>query len=60
MIIGDTKTSWHVTLDDDGDPVWTGRRPGDKAPRVYHHSPDTSIFRRTLKVITKLIPEKFV
>lgn len=59
MIIKDTQTSWHVTLED-GDPVWTGSRPGDKQPRVYHHSPDTTIFRRALKVITNLVPEKFV
>ena len=60
MIIRDTKTSWHVTLDDDGDAVWTGRRPGDKKSRVYHHSPDTSIFRRIWKSLTNLVPEKFV
>ena len=60
MIIRDTKTSWHVTLDDDGDPVWTGSRPGDKKPRVYHHSPDTSVFRRIWKSLTNLVPEKFV
>ena len=60
MIIRDTKTSWRVTLDENGDPVWTGSRPGDIEPRVYHHSPDTSIFRRVLKIITNLVPEKFV
>ncbi len=59
MIIKDTQTSWHVTLDD-GQPVWTGMRPGDPAPRVYHRSPDTTIFRRILKVMTRLVPEKFV
>ncbi len=59
MIIKDTQTSWRVTMED-GDPVWTGRRPEDPAPRVYHRSPDTTIFRRALKVITKLVPEKFV
>ncbi len=59
MIIKDTQTSWRVTLDD-GDPVWTGMRPEDKEPRIYHRSPDTSIFRRTLKVLTNLVPEKFV
>ncbi len=60
MIIKDTRTSWHVTLDDDSKPVWTGMRPGDKKPRVYHRSPDTSIFRRCFKVITSLVPEKLV
>lgn len=60
MMIGDTKTSWHVTLDQDGDPVWTGMRPGDEKPRVYHRAPDTSIFRRMWKCITNLVPEKFV
>jgi len=59
MIIKDTQTSWHVTMED-GSPVWTGMRPGDKKPRVYHRSPDTTIFRRALKTITKLVPEKFV
>lgn len=59
MIIQDTKTSWRVTLEDDS-PVWTGMRPGDKKPRVYHHSPDTSVFRRAFKIITNLVPEKFV
>lgn len=60
MILKDTKTSWHVTLDEDDDPVWTGMRTGDKKTRVYHRSPDTTIFRRTLKLITSLVPEKFV
>lgn len=60
MILKDTQTSWRVTLDEDGDPVWTGMRSGDKKPRVYHRSPDTSVFRRMLKSITKLVPEKFV
>ncbi len=59
MIIKDTQTSWHVTLDD-GHPVWTGMRPGDQMPRVYRRSPDTTIFRRLLKVMTRLVPEKFV
>jgi len=59
MIINDTCTSWRVTLDD-GRPVWTGMRPGDEKPRVYHHSPDTTIFRRMLKIMTRLVPEKFV
>lgn len=59
MIIKDTKTSWHVTMED-GSPVWTGMRPGDKKPRVYHRSPDTTIFRRIWKNITNLVPEKFV
>lgn len=60
MMIGDTKTSWRVTLDSDGDPVWTGKRPGDEKPRVYRTAPDTSIFRRMWKCITNLVPEKFV
>lgn len=59
MIIKDTQTSWRVTMED-GQPVWTGRRPQDPEPRVYHRSPDTTIFRRALKVLTKLVPEKFV
>ncbi len=59
MIMRDTQTSWHVTMEND-QPVWTGMRPGDTTPRVYHHSPDTSIFRRAIKVITRLVPEKFV
>lgn len=59
MIIKDTKTSWHVTIEDD-ETVWTGSRPGDKKPRVYHKSPDTSIFRRIWKNMTNLVPEKFV
>lgn len=59
MIINDTKTSWQVTMED-GEPVWTGSRPGDKKPRVYHKSPDTTIFRRIWKNITNLVPEKFV
>lgn len=59
MIIRDTKTSWRVTMED-GKTVWTGSRPGDKKPRVYHKSPDTTIFRRIWKNITNLVPEKFV
>ena len=60
MILKDTKTSWHVTLDDDGNPVWTGSRPGDKKPQVHKYAPDTSIFRRVWKSICSLVPEKFV
>ena len=60
MIINDTKTSWRVTLDENDDTIWTGSRPGDKQPRVYRHSPDTSVFRRFWKVLTNLVPEKFV
>ena len=32
MIIGDTVTSWHVTLQD-GQPRWTGWRTGASAPK---------------------------
>ncbi len=60
MIIKDTKTSWRVTLDEDGDPVWTGSRPGDEKPQVHKYAPDTSIFRRVWKNISNLVPEKFV
>lgn len=59
MIIKDTQTSWKVSLEN-GKTVWTGKRPGDTEPRVYHKSPDTSIFRRVWKDITNLVPEKFV
>ena len=60
MIIKDTQTSWRVTLDDNGRPVWTGRRPGDEVPRVHKCAPDTSLFRRIWKNICNLVPEKFV
>lgn len=60
MIIKDTKTSWHVTLDKNDAPVWSGSRPGDTSPRIYKHAPDTSIFRRIWKSICNLVPEKFV
>ena len=60
MIKKDTQTSWRVTLDDNGNPVWTGSRPGDTKPRVYRYAPDTSIFRRVWKCISNLVPEKFV
>lgn len=59
MIIGDTVTSWHVTLQD-GSPRWTGWRTGDAAPKTYRRSPDTSVFRRIWKNICGLVPEKFV
>ncbi len=60
MIIKDTQTSWRVTLNKNNKPVWTGSRPGDTAPRVHKHAPDTSILRRIWKNICNLIPEKFV
>jgi len=60
MIIEDTKTSWHLTLDDCDDVQWTGQRLLDTKPHTYSHSPDTSIFRRIWKNICKLMPEKFV
>lgn len=60
MILDDTKTSWHVTLDAHNNPVWSGARADDKEPREYHHNPDTSIFRRAWKIMLRLIPEKFV
>lgn len=59
MIIDDTKTSWHVTIND-GRTTWDGFRTGDTTPRIYHHDPDTTIFRRIFKTIAKIIPEKFV
>ena len=59
MIVKDTITSWHVTLDN-GAPRWTGWRTGDAAPKTYRSSPDTSVFRRIWKSICRLVPEKFV
>ena len=59
MIMDDTKTSWHVTLD--GNFVkWSGQRELDSKPHEYYHSPDTTIFRRIWKNICKLMPEKYV
>ena len=60
MIIKDTQTSWHVTLDENEKPVWTGKRPGDTQPQIHTHAPDTSILRRLWKCICNLVPEKFV
>ena len=59
MIIDDTKTSWHVTIDE-GKTTWCGFRSGNNVIRVHHHDPDTTIFRRAFKTIAKIIPEKFV
>ena len=59
MILRDTQTSWHVTRNNN-DTVWNGMRPGDKKPRIHKHDPDTTIFRRIFKKLTKIIPEKFV
>ncbi|MBQ7055792.1 MAG: phospholipase D family protein [Alphaproteobacteria bacterium] len=60
MIIQDTKTSWRVSLDEKGKPVWTGKRPDDTKPRTYHHAPDTGLLRRFWKTLCNLVPEKFV
>jgi phosphatidylserine/phosphatidylglycerophosphate/cardiolipin synthase-like enzyme len=60
MIVEDTQTSWHVTLDGNGNPVWSGFRGNETKPRVYNYAPDTSIFRRIWKSICNLVPEKFV
>ena len=60
MIMEDTKTSWHVTLDDCDDVQWTGQRLLDSKSHTYSHSPDTTIFRRIWKNICKLMPEKYV
>ncbi len=60
MIIQDTETSWHVTLDKNDAPVWTGSRPDDTKPQVHKHAPDTTIFRRIWKTLCNLVPEKFV
>ncbi|MBD5400230.1 phospholipase D family protein [bacterium] len=59
MIISDTITSWHVTMDGNTT-KWTGWRTGDAAPKTYRRSPDTTIFRRAWKSICGLVPEKFV
>lgn len=59
MIVSDTVTSWHVTLDN-GDPRWTGWRTGDAGPKTYRRSPDTSVWRRMWKSLCGLVPEKFV
>ncbi len=60
MIIKDTKTSWHVTLDENGNTIWTGQRPNTPKPKTYKHAPDTTILRRVWKSICNLVPEKFV
>ena len=60
MIINDTQTSWRVTLNKHNQPIWTGSRPGDNAPRTHKCAPDTSVWRRIWKNICNLIPEKFV
>ena len=60
MIIDDTKTSWHVTLDDDDNVKWTGQRLLDTEPHTYSHSPDTNIFHRIWKNICRMMPEKYV
>lgn len=60
MIIKDTQTSWRVTLDENGNTVWTGQRSTDKKPQVHKRAPDTSVFRRIWKSICNLVPEKFV
>ena len=60
MILEDTKTSWRLTLDEDGDIQWTGQRLLDTKEHTYSHSPDTTIFRRIWKNICRLMPEKFV
>lgn len=60
MIIQDTQTSWRVKIGECGKTEWSGRRTGDKKNRIYHHSPDTSIFRRMWKSMMRLVPEKFV
>ncbi len=60
MIMGDTKTAWRVTLDEDGEPVWTGRRWGHTQVQVHRRSPDTSFWRRLWKNLCNLVPEKFV
>ena len=59
MIIDDTKTSWHVAIED-GRTTWMGIRGANNTPKIYHHDPDTTIFRRIFKKIAKIIPEKFV
>ena len=60
MIIQDTKTSWRVSLDKNGNPVWTGKRANSEKEKIYHHAPDTGLLRRIWKTLCKLIPEKFV
>lgn len=59
MIVEDTNTSWHVTMEN-GKAQWTGWRTGDAAPRTFKRSPDTSIFRRIWKSVCSLVPEQFV
>jgi len=59
MIISDTVTSWHVTMDDNTT-QWTGWRTGEDTPKTYRRSPDTTIFRRIWKSLCGLVPEKFV
>ena len=59
LILNDTKISWHVK-NRRNRPIWIGTRPDENKTEEYAHDPDTTIFRRTLKKITKFIPEKFV
>lgn len=60
MIDQDTKTSWRVSLDKNGNPVWTGKREDDIETQTYHKAPDTTWLHRIWKTICNLIPEKFV
>lgn len=59
MILRDTKTSWRVTINN-GETEWIENKTNQTKPRIYNYDPDTTIFRRILKTITKIIPEKFV
>ena len=59
LIVRDTQISWHLKIRENRT-VWTGTRPEETKTEEYHHAPDTTIFRRILKKITKIIPEKFV
>ena len=60
MIIQDTKTSWRVSLDENGNPIWTGKRTTDEKVKTYRHAPDTGLLRRIWKTLCNLVPEKFV
>lgn len=56
LIEENIKTSWKLSYEK-GKTVWRGTYPGSKREVVYRKSPNTSLFKRVLTFMMKLIPE---
>jgi len=59
LIMSDAKDSWKLSYENNHT-VWTGKHDPKESLTTHHKCPDTTFFRRLIKMFAKIIPEKFV